>query len=136
MDRAIRIHGSKRILAYKNAIRPSMWPTCGIKKGQATCLTSVVSNFRQCQYIRGQRKVDSVLSSLEIAGRHLAGLVVPLKIVAQLLAFYDFAHTCTLYSGDVHECIGAAVVWLNEAEALGGVKPFTVPVVIMNPFKA
>jgi len=65
-----------------------------------------------------------ILGSLEIAGRHLAGLRVALEIEAKLLAFDDFAHACTLDSRDVNERIRAAIVRLDEAEALGGIKPF------------
>src|SRR5690606_12444852 len=60
-----------------------------------------------------------ILCSLEIAGRHLARLVVALQIVAELLAFNNFAHSCTLDGRDVDERISAAVVRLYEAEALG-----------------
>lgn len=80
--------------------------------------------FRQCQYIRGQGKADTDLCSLEIAGRHLARLVVALEFVADLLAFDDFAHSGALDGRNVYEGVSAAVVRLNEAEALGGIKPF------------
>jgi len=80
--------------------------------------------FQQCQYIRGQRKADTDLSSLKIASRHFAGLVVALQIVAKLLAFDDFAHSGALDGRDVNERVSAAVVRLDEAEALGGIKPF------------
>lgn len=64
------------------------------------------------------------LSRLQIAGRHLAGLPVPLHVVAELLAFDEFAHARTLDGRDVDECVRAAVVRLNEAKALGGIEPF------------
>jgi hypothetical protein len=79
---------------------------------------------RQCQYIRGQSEAKIELSSLKVAGRHLAGLRVALEIVAKLLAFNDFAHSGALNSGDVNERICAAIVRLNEAEAFSGIKPF------------
>ena len=65
-----------------------------------------------------------ILSSLKIAGRHLAGLHVPLHDVTELLAFNDFAHPCTFDGRDMDERVSAAVVRLNEAEALGGIEPF------------
>ena len=94
------------------------------EKGQAMPGLHQGFCFQQCQYIRGQRKADTDLSSLEIAGRHFARLVVALKLVADLLAFDDFAHSGALDSRDVHEGVSAAIVRLNEAEALGGIKPF------------
>lgn len=65
-----------------------------------------------------------MLSSLKVAGRCFARLAVALQLVAELLAFDDFAHSCTLNSRDVNERICAAIVWLNEAEALSGIEPF------------
>jgi len=65
-----------------------------------------------------------MLSSLEIAGRHLAGLHVPLHVVADLLAFDDFAHSSAFDGRDMDERVCTAIVRLNEAEALGGIEPF------------
>ena len=62
--------------------------------------------------------------SLQVAGRHLARLAVALQFVADLLAFDEFAHSGALDGRNMDERIGAAVVRLNEAEALGGIKPF------------
>ncbi|CUW98195.1 conserved hypothetical protein [Agrobacterium fabacearum S56] len=64
------------------------------------------------------------LGSLQIAGRHFAGLVVAFQVEADLLAFDEFAHTSPLNGGDMNEGIRAAVVRLNEAEAFSGIKPF------------
>jgi hypothetical protein len=64
------------------------------------------------------------LSSLKVASRHLARLVVAFHLEANLLAFDDFTHTSALYSGNVNENVRAAVVRLNEAEAFRGIKPF------------
>lgn len=72
----------------------------------------------------GQAKADAELGSLEIAGRHLARLAVALHVIGDLLAFNDFAHAGALNGRDMHEGIRAAVVRLNETEALGGIKPF------------
>jgi hypothetical protein len=105
--------------------RPGNVPDLGWSHTFDSASTSVVKG-KQIPY----------LSSLEIASRHFARLVVALKVVAQLLAFNDFAHTCTLYSGDVYECVCAAVVWLNEAEALGGVKPFYCACGHNEPFQS
>jgi hypothetical protein len=85
----------------------------------------MVSNSQQCRYIHGQRKAETnSLSSLKVASRHFARLCVALKVVADLLAFNDFAHASAFNSRNVNEGVSAAVVRLNEAEALGGIKPF------------
>jgi hypothetical protein len=64
------------------------------------------------------------LDSLQVASRHFARLVVALHLVANLLAFDDFAHSGAFDGRDVNESVNTAVVGLNEAEALGGIKPF------------
>ena len=64
------------------------------------------------------------LSSLKVASGHFARLAVTLHVVAKLLAFYDFAHSRALDGRDVDERVSAAVVRLDEAETLGGIKPF------------
>src|SRR5690606_35711118 len=76
-------------------------------------------------YIRGHGKpISDSLDGLQVAGRHLTGLGVTLKLEADLLAFDEFAHSGALDSRNVHERVRAAIVRLNEAEALGGVEPF------------
>ena len=75
-----------------------------------------------------------MLSSLEIAGRHLAGLIVPLHLIPNLLAFHDFAHSGAFDGRDVDEGVRAAIVRLNEAEALGGVEPFYCASGHVEPF--
>jgi hypothetical protein len=80
--------------------------------------------FRQCQYIRGQRKADTDSSGLKVASRHFAGLAVTLQIETDLLAFDELAHSGAFNGRDMDERIGAAIVRLNEAEALGGIEPF------------
>jgi hypothetical protein len=92
--------------------------------------------LRQCQYIRGQSEAKIELSSLKVAGRHLARLRVALEIVAKLLAFYDFAHSGALDSGDVNESVSAAIVRLNEAEAFSGIKPFYCASGHSEPFQS
>src|SRR5690606_35787278 len=72
--------------------------------------------------VKGKHETRS--GGLEIAGRHLARLVVALQIEADLLAFDEVTHACPLDGGDVDERVGAAIVRLDEAEALGGVEPF------------
>jgi hypothetical protein len=84
----------------------------------------LITCFRQCQYIRGQREADTDLSVLEIASGHLARLVVALEVEADLLAFDEFAHSGALDGGDVNEGVVAAIIRLNEAEAFGGIEPF------------
>jgi hypothetical protein len=62
--------------------------------------------------------------SLKVAGRHFARLNIALKLVTEFLAFNDLAHTGAFDGRDMDESISAAIVRLNEAKALGGVKPF------------
>ncbi|MBB6221341.1 hypothetical protein GGE66_002311 [Rhizobium leguminosarum] len=61
---------------------------------------------------------------MKIASGHFARLVIALKLVADLLAFDDFTHAGALDGRDVNEGVSAAVIRLNEAEALGGIEPF------------
>ena len=70
------------------------------------------------------KQIPDDLGGLQIAGRHFARLVVALHLEADLLAFDEFAHSGALDGRDVDERIGAAIVGLDEAEALGGIKPF------------
>ena len=63
-------------------------------------------------------------SGLQVAGRHFARLVVALKLKTDLLAFDQFAHSGAFDGRDVNEGVRAAIVRLNEAEALGGIEPF------------
>src|SRR5512135_2138106 len=53
----------------------------------------------------------------------LAALTVDLRFERKLLAFVERTHAGALDGTDVHEHVGAAVVGLNEAEALGRVEP-------------
>ncbi|MDQ0322837.1 hypothetical protein QO002_005043 [Pararhizobium capsulatum DSM 1112] len=102
------------------------WARIGEKKQKARqwIWPAEITYFPQCQYIRGHRKADIRLCCLEIASRHLARLVISLQVEADLLTFDEFAHTGALYGRDVNEGVRATVVGLNEAEALGGIKPF------------
>jgi hypothetical protein len=68
--------------------------------------------------------VNTELRSLELTGGHLARLVVAFQFEAELLAFEEIAHTGAFDGRDVDENIGAAVVRLDKAEALGGIEPF------------
>src|SRR5690606_37105102 len=63
-------------------------------------------------------------SGLQLAGGHLARLVVAFQFEGDLLAFDEVAHAGALYGRNVDEYVRAAVVRLNEAEALGGIEPF------------
>jgi len=49
--------------------------------------------------------------------------LVALQLEAELLAFVERGHASALDGGDVDEDVGAAVVKLNEAEALLAVEP-------------
>ena len=69
-------------------------------------------------------RAKKTLGGLQLAGGHLARLVIALQLEADLLAFDEIAHAGAFDGRDVNEDIGAAVVRLNEAEALGGIEPF------------
>jgi hypothetical protein len=73
--------------------------------------------------VKGEPILNS--RSLQIASRHLAGLAVLLQLVADLLAFDDFAHTGALDGRDMDECVRTTIIRLDEAEALGGIEPFS-----------
>src|SRR5580658_3926924 len=64
-----------------------------------------------------------ILDRLKLGGRHLAALFVALEFEGELLALVQRAEARTFHGRDVHEDVGAAVIRLNEAEALGGVEP-------------
>src|SRR5215475_13398129 len=59
----------------------------------------------------------------EIVGSRLAGAAIGDDLVRDLLAFAQRAEAGTLDGADVNEHVLAAVVGLNEAIALGRVKP-------------
>jgi hypothetical protein len=62
--------------------------------------------------------------SLKLFRSHLAGPVVASDFESNLLAFLQIPHPSPFDGGDVYEHILAAVIGLNEAETLGGIKPF------------
>ena len=64
-----------------------------------------------------------VLDRLELARGHLAATGILLQLEADLLAFMDRAEAGPLHRRSVDEHVRAAVVRLNEAEALGGIEP-------------
>ena len=68
--------------------------------------------------------VWSTLAGLQLAGGHLAALLIAFQLIGDLLAFIERAQARTFDRGDVHEHIVTAVVGLNEAEAFLAVKPF------------
>lgn len=74
------------------------------------------------------------LSGLELAGGHLARLLVALKLETELLSFNDRSHACAFNSRHMDEHVRAAVIRLNEAEAFGGVEPFNCTSVHNEPF--
>ena len=59
----------------------------------------------------------------EALGCRLAGAAVLLNLEIELLAFHQAGQTGALDGGDVDEDVLAAIVRLNEAEALGAVEP-------------
>src|ERR1700694_235310 len=60
----------------------------------------------------------------QIVGRRLARAAIGYDLVADLLAFAQRTKSGALYRADVNEHVVATVIRLNEAEALGCVKPF------------
>src|ERR1700749_591026 len=62
-------------------------------------------------------------SGAKIVGRRLARAAVCHDLIGDLLAFTQRSKAGALDGADVHEHVVAAVVRLNEAEALGRVKP-------------
>jgi hypothetical protein len=67
---------------------------------------------------------DKKSSSLKLAGGHLARLLITLDFESELLPFNDRVHAGAFNGRDVNEYVRAAVVRLDEAEALCGIKPF------------
>ena len=63
----------------------------------------------------------SVALRLKIDGCVLAAAVY-FQFEVQAVAFVQRAHACAFDCADVHECVGLAVVALDEAEALHGVE--------------
>src|SRR5690348_16077335 len=63
-------------------------------------------------------------SRFQVGRRALAAASVALDVEADLLAFAEVADARALDRRDVHEHILAAVIRLDEAEALLGVEPF------------
>lgn len=64
------------------------------------------------------------LGRLQLASGRLAAPRIALDLEAELLAFLDRAEACAFDGADVDEDILAAIIGLDEAEALGGVEPF------------
>src|ERR1700759_1888672 len=65
----------------------------------------------------------SFAGGAQIIGRRFARATIGYDLVADLLAFTQSAKSGALYGADVHEHVVATVIRLNEAEALGRVKP-------------
>jgi hypothetical protein len=90
-------------------------------------------NSASTSVVTGEAPSD--LGSLELASGHFARLVIAFHLIAKLLAFDDFAHSGPLDSGDVNENVRAAVIRLNEAEALCGIEPFNCASGHNEPFQ-
>src|ERR1700681_3735835 len=72
---------------------------------------------------RQSPKKNSLAGGAQIIGRRLARTAIRHDLVADLLAFTQRSKSGALYGADVHEHVVATVIRLNEAEALGCVKP-------------
>src|ERR1700682_3483847 len=66
---------------------------------------------------------DPLAGGAQIVRRRLARATIRHDLVADLLAFTQCAKPGALYGADVHEHVVATVIRLNEAKALGSVKP-------------
>src|SRR3569623_818831 len=65
----------------------------------------------------------SGLEQAEVRGRHLA-VAAGFEVVGDLLAFAEARKPGALDGGDVDEGVLAAIIRLDETEALGGVEEF------------
>jgi hypothetical protein len=61
---------------------------------------------------------NSLLGRLDVVDGDLAGATVFGRVEGNLLAFYETTKACALKGGGVDEHVLAAIVRLNEAEAL------------------
>jgi hypothetical protein len=68
-------------------------------------------------------KAVTNLCGPKIVSRALAGSAILHDVVSDLLTIAERTHAGALYRGDMDENVRAAIIRLNEAEALGGVKP-------------
>src|SRR5204863_5632290 len=98
-------------------------------KSPATSLRSAgpFSPCRDRQYIRGRsgrRCFRRSADRLQVICRHLAAPAIGHELELDLLAFAERAHAGALDSADMNERILAAIVRLDETEALLGVEPF------------
>ena len=66
------------------------------------------------------------LRYLQVDRRGLS-LLSALELVADPLPLMQASKTCPLNGGDMNEDVLRAILGLNEAEALRGVEPLTVP---------
>src|SRR3979409_2292508 len=94
-------------------------PDAEIEKGRA--ISAAFIYFRKSPPARARR--NSSAGGAQIVGRRLARAAIRYDFVADLLAFTQRAKSGALYGADVHEHVVATVIRLNEAEALGRVKP-------------
>lgn len=67
--------------------------------------------------------MDLCLDSLQLASGHLAATLILFEDVADRLTFVQRAEARTFDGRNVHKNVVAAVIGLNEAEALLAVKP-------------
>src|SRR3978361_1035725 len=75
------------------------------------------------RYIRGSPWRSAGSHGAKVFRAGLATHAVDLGFVRKLLAFVERAHAGALDGADMHEHVVAAIVRLNEAEALGRVEP-------------
>src|SRR5471032_1973470 len=79
--------------------------------------------FRRSCFRRAGLTEIHLARGAQIVGRRLARTTIGHDLVADLLAFTQRSKSGALYGADVHEHVVATVIRLNEAEALGRVKP-------------
>jgi hypothetical protein len=81
-----------------------------------------------CQYIRGQPEEKTATRTsadgLEVRGGQLAAALIRHQVELDLLSFDQMIEASLFDGADMDECILAAIIRLDEAEALRRVKPF------------
>jgi hypothetical protein len=111
---------SERTLHRSNQIAPLK------SKGRADStafFSRYVWNFESLGFCKPDRTRFALAGGAQIVGRRLARAAIGNDFVADLLAFTQCSKSGALYGADVHEHVVATIIRLNEAEALGRVKP-------------
>src|SRR5438128_1515392 len=84
-------------------------------------------------------RIGNLLIDAKVLGAGLAAHRVLLRFERDLLTFVERAQTCTFDGADVDENVGAAIIGLNEAKAIGAAigfsnEPRPASSVVMIPY--